>query len=95
MSGQWIPSQSYTNIVDPFLSSEFLKCPEAKGEELVPFIENTLKVPKSGLHNPFKRPERYTQYGDICFRIAEGLRKPEVSHYFSALVQRVMPKSFP
>ncbi len=50
------------------------------------FIDNTRKVPKSGLHNAviknkliiffrwiklkLKNPERYTMYGDIFFKIA-------------------------
>jgi hypothetical protein len=30
---------------------------------------NSIKnVPKSGLHNPFKNPERYLMLGDVCFR---------------------------
>ena len=30
-------------------------------------------VPKSGLHNPFKNPERYQMLGDVCFRTANSL----------------------
>ncbi len=32
-------------------------------------------------------------YGDIFFKIAEGMRKPEIQDFFVKLVQRVMPKS--
>ena len=32
-------------------------------------------------------------YGDIFFRIAEEMRKPEVLDFFVKLTQRVMPKS--
>jgi 1-pyrroline-5-carboxylate dehydrogenase len=34
-------------------------------------------------------------YGDIFFRIAAEMRKPEIQDYFAKLTQRVMPKSFP
>jgi len=32
-------------------------------------------------------------YGDVFFKIAEQMRKPEVENFFVKLVQRVMPKS--
>lgn len=34
-------------------------------------------------------------YGDIFFKIAEQLRKPEILDFFVKLTQRVMPKSTP
>jgi 1-pyrroline-5-carboxylate dehydrogenase len=37
---------------------------------------------------------RYVRYGDITFKAAEQLRKPEVLDYFAALIQRVSPKSY-
>lgn len=33
-------------------------------------------------------------WGDICFKMAAEMRKPEVEDYFAKLVQRVMPKSW-
>lgn len=33
-------------------------------------------------------------YGDITFRAAEQLRKPEVVDFFASLIQRVSPKSY-
>lgn len=33
-------------------------------------------------------------YGDITFRAAEQLRKPEVLDFFASLIQRVSPKSY-
>jgi 1-pyrroline-5-carboxylate dehydrogenase len=32
-------------------------------------------------------------YGDIFFKIAAEMRKPEIQDYFTKLIQRVMPKS--
>lgn len=37
---------------------------------------------------------RYLLYGDVSFRVAEALRKPEVQDFFARLIQRVAPKSW-
>lgn len=37
---------------------------------------------------------RYLLYGDVSFRVAEALRKPEVEGFFARLIQRVAPKSW-
>lgn len=37
---------------------------------------------------------RYVMYGDITFKAAEQLRKPEVLDFFASLIQRVSPKSY-
>lgn len=36
---------------------------------------------------------RYLLYGDVSFRVAEQLRRPEVESFFARLIQRVAPKS--
>lgn len=36
----------------------FLEVPETSLEEIDPFIKSLQSVPKSGLHNPLKSPER-------------------------------------
>lgn len=61
--------------------------------EAEPFVSSLARVPKSGLHNPLKNPERYQLYGAVTARAAEELRKPEVERFFSRLVQRTSPKS--
>jgi hypothetical protein len=33
-------------------------------------------------------------YGDVTFKAAEQLRKPEVADFFARLIQRVSPKSY-
>jgi 1-pyrroline-5-carboxylate dehydrogenase len=67
--------------------------PDTKPEETKEFIANLEKVSKTGLHNPFKNPERYVMYGNICTKAAETLRRPEVFEFMIKLVQRVAPKS--
>jgi hypothetical protein len=39
------------------LFSQFLR----QVDELGPFFESLRKVPKSGVHNPLKKPERYVE----------------------------------
>jgi len=37
---------------------------------------------------------RYLLYGDVSFRVAAEMRKPEVADFFARLIQRVAPKSY-
>lgn len=58
------------------------------------FISSLNSCLKSGLHNPFKNPERYIQYGSISAAAAAHLKKPNVSEFFIRLIQRVAPKHY-
>ena len=44
--------------------------PNTQISELGPYFESLRKVPKSGLHNPLKNPERYVQYGEISRKVS-------------------------
>nr|ANM86837.1 delta-1-pyrroline-5-carboxylate dehydrogenase [Stygiella incarcerata] len=94
LDGKWIDSAKYTDIVDPMNGEVFIKMPNVGGEELKPFIEAIDRVPKSGLHNPLKDPERYRLYGSITHQLAVELDKEEVAHFFTRCIQRVCPKSY-
>lgn len=37
---------------------DFLLIPDTKPEEAQPFIDSLRAIPKSGMHNPLKNPER-------------------------------------
>lgn len=54
------------------------KMPRTSVAELGPFVESLSKVPKSGLHNAYKNPERYVQYGAISGRAAGMLADKDV-----------------
>lgn len=71
----------------------FLHCPDTQIFEIEPFIQSLQSVPKSGLHNPLKHPDRYLLLGDITAKIAAEMRKDDVTHHFARLIQRVVPKS--
>ena len=79
---------------DPLNGEPFTLVPDTQGDaELKPFSDSLRAVPKSGLHNPLKHPERYVLYGAVCAKVAEEMRKPAVARFFQKLVQRTSPKS--
>lgn len=91
--GEWQSSKGEENIIDPLNGEVFLKVADTSVEELEPFIRSLQECPKSGVHNPFKNPERYLKYGAISAKAATALRTPEVTDFFVRLIQRVSPKS--
>jgi 1-pyrroline-5-carboxylate dehydrogenase len=93
VGGQWQDGTNFrSDIPDPMNGQAFLQVPDTVDHD--PFIENLLACPKSGLHNPFKKPERYVMLGRACARAAAILAEPEVESYFTKLIQRVIPKSW-
>jgi 1-pyrroline-5-carboxylate dehydrogenase len=94
VNGVWTDAAKTETIVDPMNGEPFLQVPDTQIEELTPFLESLAATPKSGVHNPLKRPERYAQYGEVSGRLAEALRTEEVAHFFATCIQRVCPKSY-
>ena len=93
VSGLWTESEQFrTDIPDPMNGELFLNVPETR--DFGAFIGNLRKCPKSGLHNPFKNPQRYIQLGRVCATAAALLADEETCDYFTRLIQRVMPKSW-
>eukprot|EP00252_Welwitschia_mirabilis_P017993 TRINITY_DN40131_c0_g1_i1.p1 TRINITY_DN40131_c0_g1~~TRINITY_DN40131_c0_g1_i1.p1 ORF type:complete len:557 (-),score=122.71 TRINITY_DN40131_c0_g1_i1:309-1979(-) len=93
--GEWKGTSSWTDLVDPLNGEAFISVPNPSIEEIKPFVESARLCPKSGLHNPYKSPERYVMYGDISARAGAALKQPEVLNFFARLIQRVSPKSLP
>eukprot|EP00981_Chlorochromonas_danica_P001410 scaffold296_cov164-Ochromonas_danica.AAC.27 len=94
VSGEWKTADHLLNLPDPLNGDIFMKVSDSKESDLRPFVENAHAVPKSGLHNPFKHPERYLHYGTVCAEAAAMLRKEDVREFFIKLIQRVAPKSY-
>ncbi|CAH9095842.1 unnamed protein product [Cuscuta epithymum] len=94
VQGKWVKSSGYSTILDPLNGESFIKVAEVQEAELQPFVESMINCPKHGLHNPFKAPERYLMLGDISAKAAHMLSLPEVSDFFTRLIQRVAPKSY-
>lgn len=94
VQGKWTRSTDWNTIVDPLNGEPFIKVAEVDASGIQPFVESLRQCPKHGLHNPFKSPERYLLFGDISAKAAHLLSLPEVSDFFSKLIQRVAPKSY-
>ena len=92
--GVWSGTQNWDDLIDPLSGKVMGKIPSTNDEEIKPFIDSLRAVPKSGLHNPLKNPDRYLLYGNICKKASNILEDPKVSDFFVQLMQRVMPKSY-
>ena len=91
--GQWHEAAAHRDdIVDPLTGEAFLKVPDTTDME--PFARGLESCPKTGLHNPLKRNDRYVHLGRVCARAAALLATEDVERYFTKLTQRVMPKSW-
>jgi len=84
---------SVRKVPDPLTGDTFIEVADTSTEEIEPFVESLRAIPKSGLHNPLKNPERYCMYGDISAKAARELSDPEVEDFFIRLIQRTSPKS--
>ena len=78
VNGKWVDSKKMMNIKNVLNGEINHKVPVTSVNELKPFIESINAVPKSGLHNPFKQPERYQLLGDVCFNTAQALHGKEI-----------------
>lgn len=93
LAGKWFESASIRpDIPDPLNGGAFLRVPDTGDDDR--FIASLRECPKSGLHNPFRNPQRYVQLGNVCARAAALLAEKENEDYFTRLIQRVMPKSW-
>jgi hypothetical protein len=93
VKGSWVESERYRTLPDPLTGRPLVHVPDTAAGELTPYVESMCACPKSGLHNPFKRPDRYLLYGQVSRRLAELLYQPEVLDFYTHAIQRVCPKS--
>jgi 1-pyrroline-5-carboxylate dehydrogenase len=94
LNGKWSASKRYTDIVDPMNGDVFIRMPNTGKDELAPFLERMIAIPKSGLHNPLRNVDRYNKYGEVSFKLAAALDNPEIEEHFAGCIQRVAPKSY-
>lgn len=95
VGGVWKTSSKSIGIVDPMddRESSFIVVPDTTVDEIDEYVSSLNSCPKSGLHNPFKKPERYNKLGCVSAEAAARLRTPEVANFFAKLIQRVAPRS--
>jgi len=93
VNGAWTLPAACATIPDPLTGAPMAHVPATTAEEVAPFSSALVAVPKSGLHNPLKRPDRYVHYGSVTARAAAALAQPDTHAFFSRLVQRTSPKS--
>jgi len=93
LRGEWMEGERFRqDIPDPLNGGRFLQVPDT--QDYSAYIDSLRSCPKSGLHNPFKNPQRYVQLGHVCARAAALLAEQETQDFFTRLIQRVMPKSW-
>lgn len=71
VDGQWKSSKQTMKIIHPLDKDAhpIFTIPDTQSDEIEPFIESLRKVPKTGVHNPLKNPERYLQFGEISRKV--------------------------
>lgn len=47
------------------------------------------------MHNPFRNIDRYLMLGGVSARAATALRTPAILDFFTKLIMRTSPKSYP
>lgn len=58
VGGKWAHARAQITLPDPMNGEPFLKAPDTQPDEIQPFVHSLKSVPKHGLHNPLKNPER-------------------------------------
>ena len=92
LNGEWTDGDRWRDdLPDPLNGDAFLRVPDTG--DFGPFVERLRRCPNTGLHNPWKNPQRYVMLGQVCARAAALLAEQPVEDFFVRLIQRVMPKS--
>lgn len=71
VGGEWKSSRQTMSIPHPLDKDapDIFTIPDTQADELPHFIDSLRSVPKTGLHNPLKNPERYLMYGEISRKV--------------------------
>lgn len=96
VGGRWTSQTANTMEIPHPLNKDappIFTIPNTQASELGPFFESLRKVPKSGLHNPLKNPERYVRYGEISRKAGAALSDPEIAEFFTQCIMACVPKS--
>ena len=85
VNGNWVKAKSTITIPHPMDcdAHPIFAIPDTTSEELGPFIESLKSVPKSGVHNPLKNPNRYVEYGEISRKVSVSLDSQHLLHFIA------------
>ena len=54
VDGQWINAKAHITLPDPMNGDPFIKVPNPATADTQAYVDSLKRVPKTGLHNPFK-----------------------------------------
>lgn len=80
INGQYYNPHKVKKIFNKVDNSLLFSVANTTIDELKPFYNSMKKIPKSGLHNPFKNPQRYTHLGQVCFNSAHMLSNSNIKY---------------
>ena len=58
MGGKWADAAQSRVLPDPLNGHGFIRVPDTQPAETAAFVNSLKQVPKHGLHNPLKNPQR-------------------------------------
>ncbi len=58
VGGEWASTERSISVPDPLNGDAFIQVADTQIHEVEPFVNSLRSVPKSGLHNPVKSPDR-------------------------------------
>lgn len=95
VGGKWTSTKSTMSIPHPLNKDapDIFTIPDTQADEIKPFIDSLQSVPKSGVHNPLKNPDRYLKYGEISRLAGNALSDPDVAEFFTQSIMKCVPKS--
>jgi len=96
VNGQWVATRQTMDIIHPLdeTAPPLFTLPDSSiAEDLPPFVQSLQRVPKSGVHNPLKHPERYLMLGEVSRQAGNLLASDTVAEYFTNLIMTCVPKS--
>ncbi len=82
VNGEWKTTSAYSDLIDPLTGKTMMQVPQTSADEIQPFVDSMLAVPKSGLHNSFKNKERYLMLSEVNRKVVETMHDPEVMNFF-------------
>jgi len=83
-------------VLDPLDKDNYIfKAPALDVKHLGDYISAIEAVPRAGLFNIYKNPEKFVEMGDVMAKAARLLHDEENFDYFVRLIQLTMPKSRP